>query len=64
MALRWIDETQLYVSETMMDKVHVFNVDINSGIVNYKGVAANVGTPDNILIDKKGRLIIASPIYN
>ena len=58
------DEKHLFVSETMMDRVHSFEVDINSGVTNYIGVAANVGTPDNILIDQQGRLIVASPLYN
>ena len=58
------DEKHLYVAETMMDRVHRLAVDHKTGEVNYMGVAANVGTPDNILIDKKGRLIVASPLYN
>lgn len=58
------DEKHLYVSETMMDRIHAFEVDIKSGLAKYTGVAANVGSPDNILIDEKGRLIVASPLYN
>jgi sugar lactone lactonase YvrE len=58
------EEKHLFVSETMMDRVHKFKVDINSGLAEYKGVAANIGSPDNILIDQKGRLIVASPLYN
>lgn len=58
------DEKHLYVSETMMDRVHSFEVDINNGLTKYSGVAANVGSPDNILIDQEGRLIVASPLYN
>jgi sugar lactone lactonase YvrE len=58
------DEKQLFVSETMMDRVHVFEVDVNSGVTKYTGVAANVGSPDNILIDQEGRLIVASPLFN
>lgn len=58
------DEKHLYVAETMMDRVHTFEVDVNSGSAKYIGVAANVGSPDNILIDAKGRLIVASPLYN
>lgn len=57
-------EKHLFVSETMMDRVHKLAVDPSSGEVNYIGVAANVGSPDNILIDKKGRLIVASPLFN
>lgn len=58
------DEKQLFIAETMMDRVHKLEVDIKTGEVNYIGVAANVGSPDNILIDKEGRLIVASPLYN
>jgi sugar lactone lactonase YvrE len=58
------DEKHLFVCETMMDRVHKLEVDIKTGEVNYIGVAANVGTPDNILIDEAGRLIVASPLYN
>ncbi|NNE02859.1 MAG: hypothetical protein HKN52_06795 [Eudoraea sp.] len=58
------DEKLLFVAETMMDRVHKLEVDIETGEANYIGVAANVGTPDNLLIDKEGRLIVASPLYN
>lgn len=58
------DENHLYVSETMMDRVHKLEVDVKTGEANYIGVAANLGTPDNILIDKKGQMVVASPLYN
>lgn len=58
------DEKNLFISETMMDRVHSFEVDIKNGVTKYIGVVANVGSPDNILIDQEGRLIIASPLYN
>ena len=58
------DENHLFVSETMMDRVHKLEVDTKTGEANYIGVAANVGSPDNILIDQEGRLIVASPLYN
>jgi len=58
------DEKHLFIAETMMDRVHKLEVDINSGETKYIGVAANVGSPDNILIDKEGRLIVASPLHN
>ncbi|TYA57496.1 SMP-30/gluconolactonase/LRE family protein [Formosa maritima] len=58
------DEKHLYVAETMMNRVHAFEVDTKSGSTNYLGIATNVGSPDNILIDQKGRLIVASPLYN
>jgi len=58
------DEKHMFVAETMMDRVHKLEVDNKTGEVNYIGVVANVGTPDNLLIDKEGRLIVASPLYN
>lgn len=57
-------ENHLFVSETMMDRVHKLEVDIETGEANYMGVAANVGSPDNILIDNKGQLVVASPLSN
>ena len=58
------DEKHLFVAETMMDRVHKLEVDSKTGEVSYISVAANVGTPDNLLFDKEGRLIVASPLYN
>jgi sugar lactone lactonase YvrE len=58
------DEKHLYVAETMMDRIHKFEVDTKSGSAKYAGVAANVGTPDNLLMDSQGRLIVASPLNN
>jgi sugar lactone lactonase YvrE len=57
-------EKHLYVAETAMNRVHHFEVDTKSGSTNYLGIAAKVGSPDNILIDQKGRLIVASPLSN
>ncbi len=58
------DEKNLYVAETMMDRVHSFEVDVTGGKIKYAGVVANVATPDNILIDNKGRLLVGSPLTN
>jgi sugar lactone lactonase YvrE len=58
------DETTVFVSELMMNRVLSFEVDITSGETTHPGVAATVLTPDNILIDTQGRLIIASPGAN
>jgi sugar lactone lactonase YvrE len=55
------DEKTLFVAETLMNRVLSFDVDITSGKTTSSGVVAIVLTPDNILIDNKGRLIIASP---
>ena len=58
------DEKHLFICETMMDRVHKLEVDTKTGEANYISMAANVGSPDNILIDQEGRLIVASPLYN
>ena len=58
------DETTLFVSETMMNRVDSFEVDIASGEIKNAGVAAIVLAPDNILIDTRGLLFIASPASN
>ena len=58
------DETTLFVSETMMNRVDSFEVDIATGETKNAGVAAIVVAPDNILIDTRGRLFIASPGSN
>ena len=58
------DEKNLYVCETLMDRVHQFEVNVNEGSTHYKGVVARVGSPDNILVDQKGRLVVASPLFN
>lgn len=55
------DEKTLFVAESQMNRVLSFDVDNTSGKTKYSGVAAIVLVPDNILIDAKGRLIIASP---
>ena len=55
------DEKTLFVAESMMNRVHSFDVDITSGKTKHSGIVAIVLVPDNIRIDTKGRLIIASP---
>ncbi|HTF28193.1 MAG TPA: SMP-30/gluconolactonase/LRE family protein, partial [Flavitalea sp.] len=56
------DEKTLFVAESLMNRVLSFDVDITNGKTSNHGVAGVVVGPDNILIDSKGRLIIASPI--
>ncbi len=58
------EEKTLFVSETIMNRVLSFVVDVTSGETTPAGVVATVGAPDNILVDKKGRLLIASPGMN
>ncbi len=59
-----LEEKMLYVAETMMDRIHQFEVDVVSGTAEYAGVAAHTGTPDNLLVDNEGRLVVACPVYN
>ena len=58
------DEKTLFVSECMMNRVLSFYVDVATGETRHSGIAATVLTPDNILVDTKGRLFIASPVTN
>jgi sugar lactone lactonase YvrE len=58
------EEKHLYVSETMMDRVHAYDVDISNGTAKYNGVAANVMWPDNLLVTQDGRLFVASTFSN
>src|SRR6056297_1544952 len=59
-----IDETrgQLYVAETMGDRIVGFDLDVDTGILSNRRVIAEVTTPDNIELDESGRLWVASPI--
>ena len=57
-------EKNLFVSETAMDRVHSFKLEERGERAIYSGVAAIVGTPDNLLVDNDGRLIVASPVNN
>ena len=57
------DESELFIAETMMDRVHRYQISTD-GSLQYAGIAAHVGTPDNIRIDQNGNLNIASALYN
>jgi sugar lactone lactonase YvrE len=57
-------EKTLYVSESMMDRIHAFKVDTSKGKTQYSGVIARISTPDNIAVDDNGNLIVASPMNN
>jgi sugar lactone lactonase YvrE len=57
-------EKKLFVSETMKNKVHSFEVDVITGEATYLEIVANIQNPDNLLIDTKGRLIAALPSIN
>ena len=61
-----IDEArgQLYVAETMGDRIVGFDLDVDTGVLSDRRVIAEVTTPDNIELDESGRLWVASPIAN
>jgi sugar lactone lactonase YvrE len=48
----------------VLNRVHAFDVDIESGKVVHAGIAAIVIAPDNIRVDIHGMLFIASPGSN
>jgi len=62
----FIDEEcgELYLSETMADRVLGFKVDLSTGALSERRVVAEMLTPDNIEQDDSGRLWVASPIRN
>jgi len=61
-----IDEArgQLYVAETMADRILGFRMDMESGELTDRRVVAHLPTPDNIELDEAGHLWVASPIAN
>lgn len=61
-----IDEArgQLYVAETMADRIIGYRLDVATGALSDRRVVAELPTPDNIELDASGRLWVASPIAN
>jgi len=61
-----IDEVrgELYVAETMADRILGYRVDVETGELTDRRVVAELPTPDNIELDAAGRLWVASPIAN
>lgn len=57
-------ETYLYVSESMMDRVLRFRVDVENGSASEREVYQNVYVPDNLAIDAANHLWIASFVGN
>ncbi|MDH3628710.1 MAG: SMP-30/gluconolactonase/LRE family protein [Acidobacteriota bacterium] len=54
----------LYVSETMRSQVWRVEVDVTTGTVRGKSRFIDVDHPDNLELDHRGQLWIASPIRN
>lgn len=59
-----VDENFLYVAETNMDRIIRFAVSREHGLLLGGDVFWQVGTPDNIRFDDRGRLLVASLVYN
>ncbi|HNP60714.1 MAG TPA: SMP-30/gluconolactonase/LRE family protein [Nitrospirales bacterium] len=57
-------EKYMYVSESMMDRVLRFRVDVESGSVSESEVYQNVYVPDNLAVDSDNNLWIASFVGN
>jgi hypothetical protein len=59
-----LDETAgyLYLAETMGSRVLRFRVNVAAGEVSDRTVALEVNHPDNLELDRHGRLWIASPL--
>jgi sugar lactone lactonase YvrE len=59
-----IDEAKgvLYISESVGNRVLRFDVDVSAGTVSGRAVAVDVHVPDNLELDKEGRLWIACPL--
>ena len=52
----------LYVAETMGSRVLAFRADVTNGQLSDRRVALEVDHPDNLELDRLGRLWIASPV--
>jgi sugar lactone lactonase YvrE len=61
-----IDEKrgELYLSETMADRVTGYRISVADGTLSDRRVVASVMSPDNIEIDESGLLWAASPVRN
>jgi sugar lactone lactonase YvrE len=61
-----IDEArgQIYVAETMANRIIGYRLDVATGALSARRVVAELRTPDNIELDASGRLWVASPIAN
>lgn len=57
-------ENYLYVSETMMDRVLRYSINVDGTGLTGREVYQNVTTPDNLAFDRDDNLWIASPVSN
>lgn len=61
-----IDETrgELYLAETLADSVTGYRISLQTGSLSDRRVVGSILTPDNIELDRQGRLWVASPVQN
>jgi hypothetical protein len=61
-----VDEvrSELYLAETMGDRITGYRVDVTSGALSDRRVVASVVTPDNIERGPRGRLLVVSPVQS
>ncbi|NNE68530.1 MAG: hypothetical protein HKN33_18325 [Pyrinomonadaceae bacterium] len=59
-----MSKDRLFVAETMLDRVLVYNIDRKSVALRNRQTYTNVLSPDNLLADNIGNLYIASPVSN
>jgi sugar lactone lactonase YvrE len=57
-------QEHLYVAETMMDRVLRYRVDLESASLSDRETHATVHTPDNVAVDARNRVWVASPGAN
>ena len=56
------DRGTLYLAETLTSKIWRFTVDVAAGRVSDRALAAQASYPDNITLDRQGRLWIAAAL--
>lgn len=61
-----VDEArgQIYVAETMGDRINAFPLNVQTGELGEGRVLASVVGPDNVEIDDQGQLWVASPVQS
>ena len=62
----YIDEqrNKLYLSETLANRVLVFDLDVSAGALSNRAVLAAIPSPDNMDLNHDGTLWVASPLSN